>query len=198
MRIPLFPLHAVLFPGAALPLHVFEERYRRLVREGRDFGVVLIRHGWEVGEGRADDIWQVGTLATPERVDQLPDGRYFVLARGTRRFRVISTEQTEPYPTGEVEWLPDPRQRAGPHLLELLRRYLDAYGVELTSDLARRRGMRAVWLVGDLLQVEALKRQQLLEAGDPGLAERLLEEELIKIQRLGRLASMRPPRVSKN
>lgn len=199
MRIPLFPLHTVLFPGAALPLHVFEERYRQLVREGRDFGVVLIRRGWEVGEGRAEDTWQVGTLATPERVDPLPDGRFFVLARGTRRFRLRSmVQQGNPYPMGDIEWLPDPRLRADPGLLDLLRRYLEAYGVDLTSDLAHQRGMRAVWLIGDLLQVEPLKRQRLLEDGDPSFAARLLREELTKLRRLGRLASMRPPQISKN
>jgi len=78
MDLPLFPLHTVLCPGIALPLHVFEERYRLLVArclERREpFGVVLIRQGREVGplEGR---IARVGTTAVIREAGHYPDGR---------------------------------------------------------------------------------------------------------------------------
>lgn len=196
--IPLFPMHAVLFPGAALPLHVFEERYRLLVRERRDFGVLLIRHGWEVGAGNGEDTFDIGTLATFEEVDPLPGGRYFVLVRGGRRFRLRSLSRDKAYLQGEVEWLEDPPQAARPRLLHLLRRYLEAYGVELSGDLAARKGTRAVWLAGSLLQVETAKRQELLECGDPMVAEQLVSDELIKLDGVGQLEPVRPLKVSPN
>jgi hypothetical protein len=196
--IPLFPLHTVLFPGAVLPLNVFEERYRLLVREGHDFGVVLIRQGWEVGPGRGEDTHEVGTVAHPERVDPQPDGRFAVLARGARRFRLRSLDRSRPYLQGEVEWLDDPAPQPRSRLLELLQRYLDAYGVELPPELATPGGLRAVWLVGALLQIEPARRQRLLETGDADVAEHLLQEELAKIARVGRLGAARPPRASPN
>lgn len=196
--VPLFPLHTVLFPGAVLPLHVFEERYRLLVREGHDFGVVLIRQGWEVGPGRGEDTYGVGTLAHPERVDELPDGRFAMLVRGVRRFRLGALDHGRPYLQGEVEWLDDPAPQPRPRVLELMQRYLDAYGVELPRELAAAGGMRAVWLVGALLQIEPWRRQRLLETGDADVAEQLLQEELAKISRVGRLGAARPPRASPN
>jgi uncharacterized protein len=196
--LPLFPLHTVLFPGAVLPLHVFEERYQLLVREGHDFGVVLIRQGWEVGPGRGEDTYEVGTVAHPERVDALGEGRFAVAARGTRRFRLRSLDHSKPYLQGDVEWLDDPAPQPRPRLLGLLHRYLDAYGVELPRESTTPGGLRAVWLVGALLQIEPGRRQHLLETGDADVAEQLLQEELAKIARLGRLGAARPPRASPN
>jgi len=190
--IPLFPLHAVLFPGAAMPLHVFEERYRLLVRERLDFGVVLIRQGSEVGAGRVEDLHEIGTLATLERVEAHPDGRYSVLARGVERFRLRSIEHDRPYLTGRVEWMSDPPARARPRLVVLLERYLSAHGVEVTPQLAPDLGRRAAWLVGAVLQIEPARRQELLETGDPDLAERVLVDELAKLDGIGRLGSFSP------
>ncbi len=66
LQLPLFPLHSVLFPGVALPLHIFEERYRRMVarcvERGEPFGVVMIRNGREVGGGDVT-LADVGTTA---------------------------------------------------------------------------------------------------------------------------------------
>ena len=73
----MFPLGSVLFPGALLPLHVFEARYRRLVQDclagEPEFGVVLIDRGHEVGGG--DVRREVGTVARILEVRELPDGR---------------------------------------------------------------------------------------------------------------------------
>ena len=73
----MFPLGTVLFPGAVLPLHVFEPRYRALVRDclagDREFGVVLIERGSEVGGG--DVRVEVGTVARIVQVAEPPDGR---------------------------------------------------------------------------------------------------------------------------
>ena len=112
IELPLFPLHTVLCPGVALPLHVFEERYRAMVgrclREDSPFGVVLIRDGREVGGGPAS-IAEVGTVAEIREANRFSDGRYELLVVGTRRFRIESVAVgREPYLVGTVELLDDP------------------------------------------------------------------------------------------
>ncbi len=107
----MFPLGKVLVPGEALPLHVFEPRYRQLVIDllGADdppeFGVVLIERGWEVGGG--DQRTDVGTVARVLDVQALPDGRYAVIAVGVRRIRVRRWLPDDPYPRADVEEWPD-------------------------------------------------------------------------------------------
>jgi Lon protease-like protein len=105
----MFPLGTVLFPGALLPLHIFEERYRRLVKDclagEPEFGVVLIDRGHEVGGG--DVRREVGTVARILEVTELQDGRYFLNAAGVRRIRVRSWLQDGPYPRADVEDWPD-------------------------------------------------------------------------------------------
>ena len=113
--IPLFPLGSVLFPGLALPLHIFEDRYRRLVadlQEGTDeidrsFGVVAIRAGHEVGAASVRTLHEIGTTAVLRRVTPYPDGRFDILSAGSRRFRLHAVDDTLPYLRGEVEWLPE-------------------------------------------------------------------------------------------
>lgn len=110
MDIPLFPLHTVLCPGIALPLHVFEERYRRMVAaclaNGSPFGVVLIRQGTEVGDSAALAIAAVGTLAEIRQAERLPDGRYELLVVGGRRFAVEDVVVgREPYLVASVTLL---------------------------------------------------------------------------------------------
>ena len=106
-RIPLFPLGVVLFPGMLLPLHLFEERYRRLmqVRRGNDpiFGVVLTRQGREVGD--QPEVHEVGTAATLLGAGRYPDGRYDIVVRGGRRFRVEEGDWASSYLTASVSWL---------------------------------------------------------------------------------------------
>ena len=96
MRIQLFPLHTVLAPGIALPLHVFEERYRRMVRRCLDasepFGIVLISRGSETALRSSDDdaptLAGMGTFAEIREADLLPDGRWNLLVVGSGRFRI--------------------------------------------------------------------------------------------------------------
>jgi Lon protease-like protein len=112
MELPLFPLHAVLFPGVALPLRVFEPRYRAMVGHclsvGQPFGVVLIRDGREVGEVPAA-LANVGTTAIIRQAGRYPDGRMDIVTVGGRRFRIdaLDTER-EPYLVGRVEILDEP------------------------------------------------------------------------------------------
>ncbi|MCU1351771.1 MAG: peptidase family protein [Acidimicrobiales bacterium] len=105
----MFPLESVLLPGMVLPLHVFETRYRALVRDcladHEEFGVVLIERGSEVGGG--DVRCDVGTMAHIGRAEELPDGRWAVVAFGVRRVRVLAWLPDDPYPRAEVEDWPD-------------------------------------------------------------------------------------------
>ena len=108
---PMFPLGSVLLPGALLPLHVFEPRYRDMVRDclrsdgAPEFGQVLITHGWETGGG--DERAMVGTVAQMLHVDALDENRYALVAVGTRRIRVAAWLPDDPYPVAEVEDWPD-------------------------------------------------------------------------------------------
>jgi Lon protease-like protein len=115
--IPLFPLGTPLFPGVVLPLHIFEPRYRRLMRDlltvpeesdGRFFGVVAIRQGWEVEQvSPADALYDIGCTARLRVVDPQADGGYRVVTVGGERFRLLDVVVGEepPYLQAEVEWL---------------------------------------------------------------------------------------------
>jgi len=152
--LPIFPLGTVLFPGLVLPLHIFEERYRTLVRElvaspedgPHEFGVVTLRRGFEAqvapdgdAEKPADEppvtaaeLYEVGCTAELRQVTELPDGRFDIVTVGRRRFRTLTVEaDTHPYLTAEVEWLSDDDGDAetadllAPRVLAAFRTYLE-------------------------------------------------------------------------
>src|SRR4051794_22336828 len=115
--LPIFPLGTVLLPGLVLPLHIFEERYRRLVSEllelpadsPRRFGVVAIRQGREVGPHAATALFEVGCTATIAEVRAYPDGRYDVMSIGSDRFRIARLDaDSAPYLRADVSWLTEP------------------------------------------------------------------------------------------
>lgn len=112
MELPLFPLHNVLCPGVALPLHIFEERYRLMIghciEESEPFGVVLIREGREVGEldGR---LAEIGTTALIRQAGRYPDGRLDIMTVGGRRFRLQAVHRDRAsYLVGDVTMLDEP------------------------------------------------------------------------------------------
>ena len=107
--LPLFPLPVVLFPGAPLPLHIFEERYRLMVgeaaRDHTEFGVLLIDDG---------KLSTAGCTAIVESVvKRYQDGRFDVTTTGRRRYRTLSLNQTKPYLRASVEFFDD--QDDSPH-----------------------------------------------------------------------------------
>jgi Lon protease-like protein len=113
--IALFPLGTVLFPGAPLPLRVFEERYRRLVadllelpEDERHFGVVAIQSGREVGADGIKALHEVGCLAHVVATHPSADGTFELETIGTRRFRLLEVDEGAAYLRGSVEWLPEP------------------------------------------------------------------------------------------
>ena len=132
MEIPLFPLHTVLCPGIALPLHIFELRYRLMVErclaDDLPFGVVLIREGREVG-GDTVSVAGVGTLAEIRQATRDEGGRYELLVVGSGRFAIddVDAEQ-EPYLVATVTPLEDEmgdRQAAERIATRTMRRFVD-------------------------------------------------------------------------
>lgn len=114
-RLPLFPLSTVLFPGVVMPLYVFEDRYRLLVKdlialppdESRAFGVVAIKMGYEVGETGMQTIQRIGCAAMVTEVTANPDGTFEIVVVGRRRFHVRAVDPSREYLRADVEWLPD-------------------------------------------------------------------------------------------
>ena len=114
-RLPMFPLGSVVLPHQSLSLHVFEPRYRSLVRDclagDRTFGVVLIERGSEVGGG--DTRFGAGCIARIVEAEETPDGRWGLRCLGAHRIRVVEWLPDDPYPVAEVEvrgdgpWTPD-------------------------------------------------------------------------------------------
>jgi Lon protease-like protein len=114
-EVPLFPLNAVMFPGVVTPLHIFEERYRELIRElvgiesvfDRVFGVIAIREGYEVGDHGMQSAHRVGTLVQLTEVEPYDDGRFDIQVIGRQRLRVTESDSSGSFLRGEVELLPD-------------------------------------------------------------------------------------------
>lgn len=141
---PMFPLGSVLLPGAVMPLHVFEQRYRALVRDCLDapdheFGVVMIERGSEVGGG--DQRSMVGTVARMVQVAELDDGRFAMVCVGTRRIRVVAWLPDDPYPLADVDDWPDNESSAvelSPRIEALSARVrrAAAFAVELGDSVA--------------------------------------------------------------
>jgi len=216
-RLPVFPLGTVLFPGLVLPLHIFEERYRTLVRElvaspgdgPHEFGVVTLRRGAEApspdtDDGpvpdpppvRSDDLYPVGCTAELRQVTELPDGRFDIVTVGRRRFRIVDVRQgDEPYLTAKVDWLPDDSPddtaaRLAPRALAAFRAYLDLLRPD-SEVLDAVPGDPTVLshLIAATAQLTTDERQLLLAA--PDTASRLRAELKLLNREAGLLARVR-------
>ena len=185
-RLPLFPLNTVLFPSGTMPLHVFEERYRLMVRvclEGDStFGIVLIKSGSEVGEPA--EPHPVGTAARIEDVNRMEDGRMLLVVRGVERFAIRRIVRQQPYIEADVRLL-----GAEPDGEPVAADVLDAVRAAVTRYVRLAMGLRGGWVrevktpddaealsyfVGGLLQSDADVKQSLLE--EPSTARRLRRE----------------------
>jgi Lon protease-like protein len=105
--LPLFPLpNLVFFPQTRLPLHIFEPRYRQMVKDvlegDQRFGIVLLRPGWEPDYFGAPAVFHCGTLGMIEQAVALDDGRYNIVVRGDVRFRILDEVSRAPYRTARV------------------------------------------------------------------------------------------------
>jgi Lon protease-like protein len=196
----------VLFPSMPLPLHIFEERYRAMVQDikhgDKRFCVALIKEGQEVG-GEAVPC-EVACLAEAVHLQSLADGRFFIMAVGVERVRILSTDRdAKPYLTGNLELWPDEGEKAEPDLLQRAEQLFSQYAhciMKLSGQEAEKVPMPAEpellsYVLATGLQMEALARQQLLEL--PGCKQRLSAEiEILQAElpMLRALASSPQPR----
>lgn len=197
----LFPLNAVLLPGAALRLHVFEDRYKELmagcIEQAQPFGVLLDRNGREIGDDL--DPVDVGTAAVIKQVSKLPAGRLYIVAAGTRRFKIANVIDTKPFWRANVSYLDenagpsDSASRLRETAVERFKEYLEALlaisGGELEGIDLPRDAIASSYIIADALQVELSVKQRLLEA--VSAAERLRDELRLLEEETHRLREMR-------
>lgn len=183
LTIPLFPLGRVLFSGGYLPLHIFEPRYVRMIKEcqesGTGFGVVLIKEGDEVrrteGQSRPE-FHSVGTLADLIHVDKLPDDRYSVVAKGGAKFTVESTwEDHDHLLMGDVSFFSDETaielSKSDEDLVTLLKFLLERNNlpqeVEKEIDFSDARDVSL--RLANLMPVDEEAKQTMLQMDSPRL-----------------------------
>ena len=183
MKVPLFPLNTVLFPGGPLPLRIFETRYLDMVRDcvknDEPFGVLLIRDGQEAGQAPTYDI---GTLARIIDWYQGSDGLLGVTAVGEQRFRVLSSEsEANGLNVGEIELLPDEETMPIPDEFRampgILAGVLDDLG-RLYETIERRLD-DASWVSSRLIEVLPIDletKQNSLEDADPAARLHLVKQ----------------------
>jgi Lon protease-like protein len=205
--LPLFPLpNLVFFPHTRLPLHVFEPRYRQMVKDVMEsdqrFGIVLLRPGWEAEYFGTPAVYTFGTLGTIEQAVPLEDGRFNIVVRGDMRFRILEEVSRVPYRTARVIAEPEvERDLAKAYaqrewLVDLSRQYLE-YLPEQTSvpeiDTVDLDALANALIMSLNLDVE--EKQKLLETSDVATrAEEIGNELASRIESLRFLAPFRRPK----
>ena len=180
--LPLFPLNTVLFPGAALPLQIFEERYKQMLQDclaaDSRFGAVLIKEGVEVGGPAVPHT--TGTVAEIVQVSDEQRGRFLISCVGRQRFHIRSISDELPYLSGSVELLAEEAdQGVTPELTAAVREAVAAY-LALVSGLGGgwvrdvpvpTEPVSLSYLAAAALQVDTARKQALLE--EPTASSRL-------------------------
>lgn len=191
MEIPLFPLpNLVLFPQVAVPLHIFEDRYKLMINRCIDqtdvFGLVLLREGADQED--EDTIVRVGVTARVVQADRLEDGRLNVLCAGESRFHIVEFTGKAPYWTADVEFFEDdPEDEEG--LQQAYQRVSQLYrkATELTSELKEAEvpeldlpdsPVGLSYMVSYVLDLDATRKQELLEATSTTFRLHSLAEDL--------------------
>ena len=189
--LPLFPLNSVLFPGASIPLQIFEDRYKQMLLDCLDadsrFGIVLIKSGREVG-GPAEPH-TTGTVAQIVQANEIDGGRFLISATGLQRFVISEVLQRRPYISARVELLVEDQDPWLPNTeMEVIRQAFTKYA-SLVAGLSggwtrRTRGpsdpLALSYHIAETLQIELDEKQSLLEEQS---ASRRLEAELDILRR---------------
>ncbi|HLE53718.1 MAG TPA: LON peptidase substrate-binding domain-containing protein [Thermoplasmata archaeon] len=195
MRLPIVPLHGVLYPGATVPLHIFEPRYREMVgrclEHDEAFGVVLILEGEEVGGPAVPH--RIGTEAAIIAAQRYRDGRYDLVAEGRRRFEIVSLDPTRAYLRGEVRFLPEPGGTVSEDLAETVAILFEGFleteersGHPPVEETWRDLDSRALsYLIASMLPVSEAAKQEMLELRDAGARLRKVAGHLMAITRIG-------------
>ncbi|HJQ98597.1 MAG TPA: LON peptidase substrate-binding domain-containing protein [Candidatus Polarisedimenticolaceae bacterium] len=180
--IPVFPLpNVVFFPRMPLPLHIFEPRYRDMVRDAargaRLIGMVLLRGDWERDYEGRPPIYGTGTVGEMVRVEELPDGRFDIVLRGVREYTIMRELERAAYREAVVTWREgsvEPLSAGTRQAIRgLVRRYLALLGRKVADDEILRESVDDETFVNFLAQhldVAPVEKQAMLEAGS--LAER--------------------------
>jgi len=121
--VPVFPLpDLVFFPHAALPLHIFEPRYRQMTEEAlrgdRLIAMALLKPGWDRGYDGSPEVFPMACAGLIEEEARLPDGRFNIRLRGVARVEVLSFERETPYRVARVRVLDDRNEVDGPGVEE--------------------------------------------------------------------------------
>ena len=177
---PLFPLGIVALPSEAVPLHIFEDRYRRMIDRclqapvgslGRQFGILWLSE---------QELKPVGCACEVEEVlERMDDGRLDILVRGTRPFRLLERQDELPYPAGVIEFLEDREEpstpRAGSTARELYRELVnEATDRDMTTEELE---LMDAYSMAATVEFDIEAKQELLE----------LRSENARLQLLGRL-----------
>ena len=173
-KLPLFPLHTVLFPGSTIPLNIFEDRYKEMINDCREadsmFGVVLIKEGEEVGGPSIPH--RVGTVAKITNLREVSGGRIYISALGTERFQITEIEQDTPYLVAAVEvGEPDENPYIPESEMSLIKEAASTHVKHLLSirggwvDHARTPSnpVELSYFLAQLLQIDLAKKQDILE-----------------------------------
>lgn len=175
-RLPIFPLGTVLFPNGLMPLHVFEERYRRMLRDSQHndpaFVISLARES--AGSDQSPQPRSIGTACRISGVTPRPDGRSDIVVTGRFRVRIGDIEWSNGYATGDIEVLDETiddgevvaarfsamRRRFAGYLHLIERLIGDALPKLDTTD----NPSTGSWIMGETLTLHSWERQELLEA----------------------------------
>jgi Lon protease-like protein len=202
--IALFPLGLVLFPGAVIPLHIFEERYKLMINRCLEsdgvFGVILIRQGWEVGP--AAEPYDVGTFARIVKTERLDGGKLNLTLAGDGRFRLLRQVPGEPYLQAEVESLDEDASGVPERLVRLVRAQFETYVQTIRRQSRQHEGtvllpgrpLDLSYAVAASLQISRTEQQLLLEesAADRIAHEsQILRREALLLGRLGAVSTRR-------
>lgn len=185
--IPIFPLpNVVLFPDVPLPLHIFEPRYRAMVRDALAgsglIGMVLLRGQWEDDYHGSPEVYRTGCVGRIVETTPLPDGKFNIVLSGVREFEILSEQRERAYRQATVEWRePDseplpPGLRA--RLITMIERYVGRSGDDLPRGLLGDASLDDRTLVNFFafwLDFGVIEKQCLLEAHGSDRAQRLLE-----------------------
>lgn len=162
-RIALFPLNVVLFPGAPLPLHIFEPRYRQMVKdcleEKTEFGMLL---------ALSNGVARVGcTAEIVEVAKRYNDGRMDILTVGRAPFRVVELLTENPLLEGQVDYLEDRETRSNEGIQRQLVELYEACHTLIYEDYPKNLEGAASedlsYLVAATLPMDLLWKQQILE-----------------------------------
>jgi Lon protease-like protein len=187
--IPIFPLpNVVLFPEVPLPLHIFEPRYRAMVRDALAgsglIGMVLLRGDWEPEYYGAPEVYRVGCVGRVVEATPLPDGKFNIVLSGLREFEILSEQRERAYRQASVAWraAPDDAPLPGSLRRELVRRierFAGRSGDRDTRELLSGMSLSDRTLVNFFcfwLDLGSIERQCLLEEDSlEARARRLLE-----------------------